>query len=77
MGEIKLEIAVLKSLLMLNNGLPENNNKYWITIEEMRERLIHCGVDRALTTDILRQALKKVNRGEAIMTKRPEGGFEV
>ena len=73
MSDIKLEKDVMKNILILNNQTPRENNMYWITIEEMRDRLIHCGVDKALTTNMIGEALKKVNRGESFLTRRHEG----
>ena len=69
----KLDAAVLKSILVLNHFIPEENMKYWITVDEMRDRLIQCGVDRALSSDMIIQALNQVNRGGSLMTKRPDG----
>ena len=73
MSDIKLEKDVMKNILILNNQTPRENNMYWITIEEMRDRLVHCGVDKALTTNMIGEALKKVNRGESFLTRRHEG----
>ena len=73
MSDIKLEKDVMKNILILNNQTPRENNMYWITIEEMRDRLIHCGVDKALTTNMIGEALKKVNRGESFLTRHHEG----
>ena len=73
MSDIKLEKDVMKNILILNNQTPRENNIYWITIEEMRDRLVHCGVDKALTTNMIGEALKKVNRGESFLTRRHEG----
>ncbi|KAL3801493.1 hypothetical protein HJC23_000931 [Cyclotella cryptica] len=53
MSDIKLEKDVMKNILILNNQTPRENNMYWITIEEMRDRLVHCGVDKALTTNMI------------------------
>ena len=73
MSDIKLEKDVMKNILILNNQTPRQNNKYWITIEEMQDRLIHCRVDKALMTNMIAEALKKVNRGESFLTRRHEG----
>ena len=63
----------MKNIFILNNQTPRQNNKYWVTIEEMRDRLIHCGIDKALTTNMIAEALKKVSRGESFLTRRHEG----
>ena len=68
-----LHKKVLKSLLCFNSLLPTENMKVWITISEMRERLVVCGVHICLTTDILQKALTRVNRGGALMEQRNDG----
>ena len=73
MSDAKLDIQVLKNILQLNSALPDDYKKCWITVDEMRERLVHCGVDKALTTDILMTALTRANRSGVILEKRPEG----
>ena len=42
----------------------------WVTVEELRDRLVYAGLDRALTPTILEDALKRVNRGECLLSKR-------
>ena len=72
MSDVKLDIQVLKNILQLNSALPDDYKKCWITVDEMRERLVHCGVDKALTTDILMTALTRANRSGVILEKRPQ-----
>ena len=69
----KLDKSVLKSILILNHHIPAENMKYWVTVDEIRDRLVHCGVDRALSSDMVFQALSVVNRSGILMTKRPDG----
>ena len=69
MSDAKLDIQVLKNILQLNSALPDDYKKCWITVDEMRERLVHCGVDKALSTDILMTALTRANRSCAILKK--------
>ena len=73
MSDAKLDIQVLKNILQLNSALPDDYTKCWITVDEMRERLVHCGVDKALSTEILMTALTRANRSGVILQKRPEG----
>ena len=69
-----MERGLLKALLLLNGNLPPENAKIWITVEEMRDRLVHCGVHRSVSTDHLVQALTRVNKGEGLLARRREKG---
>ena len=40
-----------------------------VTIEEMRNWLVHYGVDKSLSVDLLAQALQNANRGFSILTQ--------
>jgi hypothetical protein len=73
MPTIKIEANVLKSILELNLLIPDDNNSYWVTAAEMRDRLVHCGVDKSLTLEMLRQAIKQVNRDGCYLIRRREG----
>ena len=73
MPTIKIEVNVLKSILELNLLIPDDNNSYWVTAAEMRDRLVHCGVDKSLTLEMLRQAIKQVNRDGCYLIRRREG----
>lgn len=73
MSAIKLDKLILKNILLLNNNIPEANAKYWVTVDEMRERLVGCGVDKVLTVDIIADALKWANRGGCLLTNRKDG----
>jgi len=54
----------------LNGELPLENQQLWITVEEMHDRLIEGGVDRALTIDHLRVALIRGNRSNIFLNRR-------
>jgi len=53
----------------LNHFLPEENKLVWVTLEEMRNQLVYCGVDKSLSTHILANALRFANRGLSILTQ--------
>ncbi len=36
-------------------------------MEEMHDRLVHCGVDKSLNVDILAKAINNANRGSNIL----------
>ena len=46
----KLSTGIQKKLLCFNSDLPHENMEVWVTMEEMRDRLIHIGVDCVLST---------------------------
>ena len=73
MSGIKFDKLVLKNILLLNNNIPQENAKYWVTVEEMRERLVGGGVDKALTVDIISDALRWANRNSCLLTNRKDG----
>ena len=46
----------------------------WVTADEILEKLVHCGVDRALTADMISQCIRTVNRNEAFLKLNPYNG---
>lgn len=68
----KIQKDVCKKLLCLSSFLPTENRKIWVTIDELRERLIVGGVDSSLTTAVMLYSLKAVNKSN-LMSKRPDG----
>ena len=70
----QMERGLLKALLSLNGNLPPENVKIWITVKEMRDRLVHCGVHQSVSTDHLVQALTRVNKGEGLLARRRKKG---
>ena len=57
-----LSSEIRKLLLGLNTIIPRENVNVWITVEEMRDRLVFCGVDDSLTSDTLSSALRYSNK---------------
>jgi hypothetical protein len=45
----------------------------WVMMEEMRDQLVHCGVDKSLSVDILAKAINNANRGSNILTRTSMG----
>ena len=48
---------ISRFLLLLNHFLPEENKLVWVTMEEMRNRLVYCGVDNSLVHIFLQMHL--------------------
>jgi hypothetical protein len=71
-----LPCNIQRSLILLNHYLPENNKLVWVTIEEMRDRLVHCGVDKSLSIDLLAKALKHANRELSLLTQTKMGRIQ-
>eukprot|EP00986_Skeletonema_menzelii_P000440 scaffold128_cov140-Skeletonema_menzelii.AAC.16 len=61
---------VKKSILTLNHYLPAEKGELWVTSIEMHQRLIHCGVHRSLSLEMVESALRTANRGDCILRKR-------
>jgi hypothetical protein len=59
-----------KSLLLLNNTLPKDKGSIWVTVQEMRDRLVYWGVNTSLTVDMVAYVLRTSNRGNCIIQKR-------
>ena len=68
----KLSADVQKKLLCFNSAIPYKNMVLWVTIEEMRERLVHIGVVRMLSIEMLQTAIKQVGNG--LITRRRDWG---
>ena len=56
MNMVAINGQVKKSILFLNHHLPEEKRKLWVTSIEMQQRLIHCGVHRSLSLEIVESA---------------------
>ena len=69
----KLSADIQKKLLCFNSALPRENMEVWVTMEEMRDRLIHIGVDCVLTTEMVENAIKRVGRG--LISRRRDWGI--
>ena len=57
--ELVLCDDALKNIKALNASIPKENAKIWVTIEEMADRLIHCGVVHFLKSEHVYQASQK------------------
>ena len=61
-ASIKKKQALIKrNILQLNNKMPESVASFWVTTEEMHDRLIHAGVSRLLRLDHVKDAVKRFN----------------
>ena len=59
-----------KQLLILNNKLPQEIGKLWVTSNELHERLIHAGVHPSLRFEIVQDAIKRLNGDGAFLATR-------
>lgn len=69
----KLSADASKALLQLNAFSPSENRELWLTIDELRQRLIFGGVHASLSTDMLQHALTHCNKGQPYMETRRDG----
>ena len=65
MGRNKSPAATIKeNILLLNNALPDEVSRYWVTTEELRDRLVHSGVSVSLTLDLVSDAVRRYNKND-------------
>ena len=62
-----------KSILILNNNIPEDQKKLWVTIPEIRDRLVAAGVDRNLSDDHVLHAITHFNN-DVFLTRWHDSG---
>ena len=70
----QIESAIKRLILPLNNALPDNLQHFWVTAEEIHERLIHAGVAPSLTLSLVQEALLRNNKGETFVKRWEYGG---
>ena len=66
----KLNAQTYKQILSLESFYPDNNKDIWVTITEMRDRLVHSGVHNSLSLELLEYALTRCNNGSMFVAKR-------
>ena len=54
-------------ILPLNNALPEEFGRFWVTADEMHQRLLHLGVRRSLSRGMVSEALQRNNAGQKMV----------
>jgi len=69
----KLKASTYKQILSLESHYPDKNKDIWVTINEMRDRLVHSGVHNSLSLELLEYALTRCNSGSVFVTKRTDG----
>ena len=64
------ETIIKKGILILNNDLPLDVSSYWLTAEDLRNRLIHSGVRKSLSLEMVHDSLRRYNSNEAHLKTR-------
>jgi len=67
-----LGIKALKLILVLQSDLPEECGKLWVTVDEMRQRLVEAGVYNILTNELVDTATKEAN-WDGLLSRRTQG----
>ena len=67
--------VIKRKVIILNDAMPIEVGMYWLTPNEMCERLIHAGVDRLLETSFVDDVIKNLNRGEVHLKSREQYGI--
>jgi hypothetical protein len=70
----RLNAVLDGAVLPLNNALPDDIQHYWVTIQELHQRLIHAGVPESLTLSHVQNALRYNNRNNKYVVKWEFGG---
>ena len=63
------EARVRRLILPVNNALPEEFGTFWVTADEMHQRLLHLGVRRSLSREMVSEALRRNNAGHKMVAK--------
>ena len=61
--DVHLTKSSLLAILSLNYDMPERNGEVWVIKSELRDRLIHCGVDSSLESIHVASAIKNYSKG--------------
>ena len=64
---LRPEARARSLILPLNNALPEEFGTFWVTAEEMHQRLLHVGVRRSLSRAMVSEALRRNNIGRKMV----------
>ena len=64
------ETIIKKGILILNNDLPLDVSSYWLTAEDLRNQLIHSGVRKSLSLEMVHDSLRQYNSNEAHLKTR-------
>ena len=59
--------VIRKGILLLNNDLPEEFSSYWVTAEDLWRRLLHVGVRKSLTLELVYDALRRNNNNQSVL----------
>jgi len=70
-----IESEIRKLILSLHNELPDNIKHYWVTAEEILQRLIHGGVSYTLKLSLVQEALKRNNNNDLFLVRHEYGGI--
>ena len=63
----QLSASVRKFILLLNNKLPNSVGRFWVTYEELYERLVHAGVSKLLQVTHVKEACTYANTGQKFL----------
>jgi hypothetical protein len=70
------ESTVKQLIPLLNNEMPVEVSSYWLTAEEISHQLIHAGVRRSLSLDLVLQSLQRNNKNEVHLKVWEYGGVK-
>jgi hypothetical protein len=59
-----LETVIKKGILLLKNNLPLELSSYWLIAEDLWKRLIHSGVRKSLTLEMVHDALWRFDKNQ-------------
>ena len=68
----KLSARATACIISLHNLLPQEQLVFWVTVDEIRQRLVEGGVSHSLTREHISNALRLHNRGQKLLEHRRE-----
>jgi len=69
--DLKLNSTAVSAIILLSAAFPAKHGKYWLTVAEIREWLVRCGVDSSLQMDDVNNATRNHNKN-GLLNKRKE-----
>ncbi len=59
--------VIKKGILLINNDLPQEFSSYWVTAKDLWRRLLHVGVRKSLTLELVHNALWRNNKNQSYL----------
>ena len=64
-----------RDIISINSTLPKDQAKYWLTADEIHDRLVYCGVRRSLQVSHVDAALRRMGMRAGLVDRHPYNGI--